>query len=268
MTEKAMERDEAMLVDKATNLRHDHFTRVLAYWCDRADSEGTEATAEQQREARSFHLSKTFDGTWVGDIVLDPIGGAVVSNQLKRLDRELYEADWAEARERLGDGATATDLSRTATQRRADALVEMARRSGTAPADGRRPEPLFSVLVGYESFAGRICELADGTMVTPGRVARWLDEAWIERVVFDGPSRVIDVGVQRRLFTGATRRAIQIRDRECFHQFCDLPAEDCQVDHVEPHAAGGETTTGNGRPGCGFHNRGRHRRDDEPPAPP
>jgi len=43
----------------------------------------------------------------------------------------------------------------------------MARRSGTAPADGRRPEPLFTVLVGYEAFT-RICELANRTVVSPG----------------------------------------------------------------------------------------------------
>ncbi|MGH9247589.1 MAG: hypothetical protein ACRD29_25425, partial [Acidimicrobiales bacterium] len=39
----------------------------------------------------------------------------------------------------------------------------------------------------------------------------------LERVVFDGPSRVIDVGPHRRLFDGATRRSVAVRDRECFH---------------------------------------------------
>ncbi|MGH9158268.1 MAG: DUF222 domain-containing protein [Acidimicrobiales bacterium] len=268
VTTQAMARDEQMLVDKAKALRFDSFRRVLSYWCDHADPEGSEDKAENQVEARSFHLSTTLGGTWVGDLVLDPVRGAVVSNQLKRIEQELFEADWAEARQRVGDGALATELSRTGTQRRADALVEMARRAGTAPVGGRRPEPLFSVLVNYESFAGRICELADGTVVSPGSLVRWLDEAWIERVVFDGPSRVIDVGVARRLFTGATRRAVEIRDRECFHEFCDVPAEDCQVDHIEPYAAGGQTTTGNGRMACGCHNRGRHRPPPDQPHPP
>ena len=145
-------------------------------------------------------------------------------------------------------------------QRRADALVEMARRAGSVPAGARSPEALFSVLVGYETFAGRICELADGTVVAPGALVRWLGQAWVERVVFDGPDRVANVGLRRRIFAGATRRAVEVRDRECFHPFCDLPAEDCQVDHVEPYAAGGLTTEENGRPACAFHNRERHRR--------
>ena len=196
---------------------------------------------------------------FVGDLVLDPVSGTIVSEALRRIEDELFAADWAEARRRKGEEATAIDLPRTASQRRADALVEMARRAGTAPRDGRRPEPLFTVLVGYESFAGPMCELADGTLVTPGTLVDWLGEAWVERVVFDGPSRVIDVGVARRLFTGATRRAVEVRDRECFHDTCDQPAERCQIDHIEPWATGGRTVAANGRPACGFHNRARHR---------
>ncbi|MGI9021994.1 MAG: HNH endonuclease signature motif containing protein [Acidimicrobiales bacterium] len=96
-------------------------------------------------------------------------------------------------------------------------------------------------------------------MVTPGSLGDWLDEAWVERVVFDGPSRVIDVGVQRRLFSGATRRAIEIRDRECFHEFCDVPAEACEIDHPLRYSEGGPTTQDNGRPACAFHNRARER---------
>jgi len=116
------------------------------------------------------------------------------------------------------------------------------------------------VLVDYETLAGTICELANGVAVTPGSLLRYLDRAWVERVVFGSPSRVIDIGVRRRLFTGATRRAVEVRDRECFHDLCDIPAEDCQVDHIEPYAAGGLTTQDNGRAACGYHNRGRHRR--------
>ena len=95
-------------------------------------------------------------------------------------------------------------------------------------------------------------------MVSPGALVPYLDGAWIERVVFGGPSRVIDVGVQRRLFEGATRRAVEIRDRECFHDCCEDRFEHCQVDHVEPYAAGGLTVQANGRVACGFHNRRRH----------
>lgn len=187
----------------------------------------------------------------------------MVASALGRIEQQLWEADWAEARKRVGPGVCSSDLARTAAQRRADALVEMARRS-TAVAEGARPaEPLLSVFVGYETFAGRICQLANGTVVTPGSLVEWLPAAEVERVVFDSPSRVIDVGVRRRLFDGATRRAVQCRDRQCFHPYCELPAEVCEVDHVVPFSEGGTTTADNGRVACAFHNRQRH----PPPRP-
>lgn len=134
-------------------------------------------------------------------------------------------------------------------------------RSRAMPAGSRTPEPLFTVLVDYQTLAGRICELANGMVVSPSALVPYLDAAWIERIVFDSPSRVIDVSVKRRLFTGASRRAVQVRDRWCYHPTCEIPAEDCEIDHIEPYAAGGLTVTDNGRPACDFHNRNRR---DEP----
>ena len=144
-------------------------------------------------------------------------------------------------------------------------MVDMARRS--APR-GRRgaARPLFTVLVGCQAFA-QLCELADGTVVTPGQLVAHLGEADIERVVFDGPSRVLDVGVRQRLFTGATRRAVEVRDRACWHPSCDVPAPRCDIDHIQPYETGGPTVQANGRCSCRFHHRQRHLRDSGPSPP-
>src|SRR5205823_6146382 len=215
--------------------------RALAYWCQRADPDGTEQRASAELDARRLHLSQGFGGTWVLDGVFDPVGGAVPEGALGRIEADLFQADWAEARARAGGGVCAADLARTPAQRRADAMVEVARRARALLPGARLPEPLFCVFVGYETLAGRICELANGTVVTPGSLLPWLGEAWAERVVFDGPDRIKNIGVRRRIFTGATRRAVEVRDRECYHEFCELPADDCQIDHVQPYAAGGLT---------------------------
>ncbi len=260
VTENDFDRDEKSLVDDAMRLRFSSFARVLAYWMYHADPDGAEDEAARQRERRRLHLSQSFEGLWFLNGILDPIQGAIVAKALTRIEKELFDADWAEAKKRLGRDPKVGELGRTPAQRRADALAEMTRRAFTAPADGRRPEPLFSVLVGYETFAGMCCELASHTMVTPGSLLAWLNEAWVERVVFESPSRVIDVGELRRLFTGATRRAVELAGKTCFHPTCEVPAEDCQIDHVVPHSAGGPTTQDNGRPACDFHNRERHRR--------
>ena len=76
--------------------------------------------------------------------------------------------------------------------------------------------------------------------------------------------------------TGAVllRRAIEVRDRSCYHPSCDAPPERLEIDHIHEHAKGGPTTQINGRPACGFHNRWRNQHpgaDDDPDdglAPP
>jgi hypothetical protein len=134
----------------------------------------------------------------------------------------------------------------------------MAVRARCVRKGARRPKPLFTVFVGYETFKGRICELSNRTVVTPGALVPYLSEAMIERAVFDARSRVIDLGEQR-CFTGATRRAAELEGLECFEDTCEVPAEDAQIDHIIEAAKGGPTRTWNGRPACGFHNRARNR---------
>jgi hypothetical protein len=108
------------------------------------------------------------------------------------------------------------------------------------------------------TFAGPLCELASGTVVTPGQLVPWLSEAYIERAVFDGPNRVIELGQRSRFFTGGLRRAIEIRDRVCQGDDCGTPAEDCQIDHIHEYEDGGETTQANGEARCGPSNRHKH----------
>jgi hypothetical protein len=263
-TQDALERDEETLVREGCRLgRFEDFVKLVDSWEQLADPDGTEEAAEERRNRRDVYLVPSIDGSYLGQMTLDPISGAIVSNELKRLEDELFEQDWKEARARLGFDPTVSDLARTPSQRRADALVEMATRSRTAPAGGIRPAPLFSVLVDFPTLGGRICELEQGIAVTPGSLVPWLDRAYIERAVFEPPDRV-QVSATARLFTGATRRGIQLRDRECTHPYCDRPAVDCQVDHIQPYGQNGPTIQQNGRLLCGFHNRLRNQR---PPPP-
>jgi hypothetical protein len=266
-TEAAMVRDEHMLVEQAAQMGFEDFYRALSYWKQLADPEGAEDADMARLASRNVFLEPSVDGVWLGQITLDPISGSIVANELNRLESEMFEADCAEARERLGRSPRLDELTRTSGQRRADALVEMATRSRTAPADGIRPAPLFSIFVGYETVHGRICELENGTVLAPASLDRWMDSAYFERAVFSLGGRV-DVSVRARLFTGGTRRALELRDRMCTHPYCYEPAENCQADHIEPYAEGGATTQENGRLLCGFHNRLRNQRPPPLGRPP
>ncbi|HEY7946298.1 MAG TPA: DUF222 domain-containing protein, partial [Acidimicrobiales bacterium] len=249
-TEDVLRRDEEMLVEQAAELRYDAFVKAAAYWKHRADPEGVNDDDEKRRARRDVYLERSFDDMWLGKITLDPVNGSIVGEELRRLEQEMFEADWAAAREALGRDPAGSDLPRTPGQRRADALVEMATRSRTAPSDGHRPRPLFTVLIDFDS----LCELADGTVLAPGALLPWFDTATFERVIF-APDGRIQVSSRARLFTGATRRAIEIRDRECMHPYCDIPAGSCQIDHIVPVAKGGLTVQENGQVLCKFHNR-------------
>ncbi len=170
-TEASMQRDEGMLVAQAAQMGFEDFYRALSYWKQLADPDGAEAGDEDRKAARNVFLESSFTGMWLGQMTLDPVSGTIVAGELNRLEHDMFEADCAEARERLGRTARLDELARTSAQRRADALVEMATRSRTAPADGIRPAPLFSVFVGYETLHGRICELENGTVLSPAALA-------------------------------------------------------------------------------------------------
>jgi hypothetical protein len=244
---------EAALVDEVAGLRYHQARRVIDYWCQRADADAADDRAARDRENAHLHASTTIDGQVVIDGVLDAVRGAIVTNELKRLEHELYLTD------------TRAGIVRTASQRRADALVEMARRS--TGATGTPARPLFTVVVGDESLA-RVCELGNGTVIAPGALLPWMCTAMLESVIFDGRSTVISVS-HKRTFTGAIRRAIQVRDRHCQHASgCDQSAEDCDVDHIVPHGHGGPTSQFNGRLACPPHNRHADKREcDARPLP-
>lgn len=143
---------EADLVAAAQNLGFDEFCRAVRAWRDFVDPDGAEKRAEEQDQRREAHASRTFEGMVRIDAWLDAIGGTEFLAELHRLEETMFEGDWAEARARVGDGACASDLWRTAPQRRADAFVEMARRSATVDTPGRPPKWVLNVMMGYATF--------------------------------------------------------------------------------------------------------------------
>jgi hypothetical protein len=267
-TAEVFDTDHKVLLDVARESSFTDFRRACDLFTQIVDPDGAEDRAEADRQARELHLSESLDGIWFGRMTLDPISGEIVATTLRMIEQDLFEHDWKTAKARLGRDPLIMELDRTPAQRRADALVEMATRARTAPAGGRRPAPLFTVVVGLETLKGRVLELFNRTVITPGTAAQWLTDAYVERVVFDSPSRVIDVGAQRRFFRGAVRRAIEVRDRTCYHPSCDAPPERLQIDHIHEHAEGGETTQENGEPACGFHNLLKNKRPRPDPDDP
>lgn len=261
---------EAYLVDLARTERFDDWKLVCDHWLAAADPDGPEQERSRDDDLRRFGIPEGLDGVGHPHGRLTRLATATVTGALGAIERELLDADVAEARAIHGEEMTLAHLARTPAQRRHDALVEMAVRAMAAPADGKRPAPLVTVVVDYPTLAGRVCELAGtGTLVAPGDIASLLgrDDTLIERVVFDGPNRVRDISTART-FRGVLRRIVQVMHRRCGHGTCFVPSHDCQVDHVVPWSEGGGTTQANGRPGCGPHNRWWYEHPEHRPPPP
>ncbi len=198
-------------------------------------------------EQRDLSISKTFEGLVAINGVLDPLGGETVMAALHALS-----------------GPSGTDDLRTAGQRRADALVELSRRSlafGDLPlVGGERPHvsaivPLAEV---EERSGAEPGELGWTGPVSGALIRRILCDAAVTRVVVDGASQPLDVGRATRVVPAGLRKAVAIRDRHCQWPGCDVPAVWCDCHHIVFWSRGGRTCVSNLIMLCGYHHTRLH----------
>ena len=146
---------------------------------------------------------------------------------------------------------------RTATQRRADALVELCdrvMREGTLPAQGGQPTQLV-ITTRLETIRDGLGVAGDdsGAPLSANTVRRMACDAAILPAVLNGGGQVLDVGRTRRLFTGPLRRALAIRDRGCAFPGCDRPVRWTDGHHIISWLNGGTTDVDNGVLVCRVH---------------
>jgi hypothetical protein len=170
--------------------------------------------------------------------------------------RNLIEA-LAKADHTGADLAAGGDM-RTADQRRLDALMEVIRAyttSGDGPANGG-DRPRVNLLLDLRSLTEGLKPavlLESGEQISAEQARLLACDADILPVVCNGKSQPLDVGRQQRLFSGALRSALAVRDRGCSFPGCDRPPRDCDAHHLVPWWDGGETSLANGTILCRFH---------------
>ena len=266
---------EPLLCEQARTLNYTAFEKAVSYWEQLvdADSADDEATLKEQR--REFHASMTLDGMGRLDGWLDPIGFEEFRNALDRIETELFNNDMQLAQSEHNP-PEAISLWRTHSQRRADALVEMARRATAMTADAKTPEPLVIIHMDKPTFetglnqtlgitgfntnngaepANTLCETDNGTVITATQGVEQALKGHIRRLVYESPGVILDYGRSKRLFTGALRQAIQARDRTCKHPGCQQPARQCEIDHITEWQHGGTTSHTNAHTRCSYHHR-------------
>ncbi len=164
--------------------------------------------------------------------------------------------------------AKALDLRRTQSQRRADALLAMARAAAACPPWMDRPLPLVNYLIDDATFdatlageridplryRGVVCRSQSGHELNPSDVVKLALMGHVRRVVYEAKSVIIDMGRKQRLFKGASREAVMLLATCCAWVGCDAKAEWCQADHSISWKQHGPTVPRNGGPLCRRHN--------------
>jgi Domain of unknown function (DUF222) len=196
---------------------------------------------------RSLTLTDNGDGRIRVTGWLTPVAAAAVTEALDPLCKP---------------GAAGVD-GRTATQRRADALVAVCRLSlkcGNLPDNGGdRPQVVITMRL--ETLRDQIgaATLDTGSRLSATEARLAACDAGIVPAVLGGRGQILDVGRERRTFTGPLRRALVLRDGGCAFPGCDRPPRWADGHHIKHWADGGPTCLANAVLLCGHHHRLIHR---------
>jgi Domain of unknown function (DUF222) len=205
--------------------------------------EDADAAAQRRYDDRWVTLSSTIDGMTSIQGMLDPESAATINAAIAPLLVPTVEDD------------------RTAAQRRADALTELARlamRHGGLPDHGGE-RPQITALIPYDQLFGQLTNsdpstaTINGQPVTPATIRRLACDANLIPAVLGSANEVLDLGRSTPTWNRAQRRARRITDKGCVWPGCHTDLARCQIHHLDHVEHGGPTDLNNGAHLCTFH---------------
>jgi hypothetical protein len=272
---------EPVLLEAAGRLDPPTLRKVVHHLVEVADPDRAQARVERQYARRGLWASPTLEGMVAIDGLLDLEAGETLLTALEPLARP----------------ASAED-DRSGSQRRADALTELARRAlegGRLPnSGGVRPQLTVTIeLASLLGQAGLPGGHGDWTGPLPAETVRRLacdatltrvlvtrqsaqDDTGDDRRAGDLPARLraairllppalggaptqpLEVGRATRVVSAAQRTALAVRDGGCRFPGCDRPPAWCEAHHLRHWLHGGATDLGNLVLLCRAHHRAVH----------
>jgi len=242
---------EPILVQTAKHVAPKELHRVVRYATDALDGDDGSAADATDHASRGLHLPTTIGGIAVLD-------GRFAADQAEILCTALDEEM---QRDRV------PDETRDPAQRRADALVNICRRSldNGELGSSRNVRPHLLTVADLERLDGT-AELVSDARIEAAHLGR-LSKATLDRIACDcdisrvltnGRSEIIDVGRATRVISPALWKALVARDRHCTHPGCTKPPGWCEVHHDIPWQHGGKTSPANCRLLCWHHHHLHH----------
>ncbi len=265
--ESARRATEAALLEAAASLDPGRLRHAARHAAARVDPGGSGDLAAQEKSARSRRELVVFanrDGMHTLAGSLDVEGAAILAAALDPLSAP---------RPSSADGPD----PRTPSRRRADALIELARRAlaaGDLPdCGGDRPQVIVTMTL--EQLRVRLddatsSEAAGTGAAGPGAAdvgvgvgsrvplsiasaRRIACDAQVIPVLLGSAGEVLDLGRGARTANRAQRRALVQRDGGCAFTGCGRPPAWCDAHHIRAWAAGGRTDLANLVLLCGHH---------------
>ncbi|HLS49537.1 MAG TPA: DUF222 domain-containing protein [Actinomycetaceae bacterium] len=259
---------ERFLLDHARQLPASEFRHLVRNWSLRADPGLGDRSWRDDSGLSYVTLAPTLDGYHLSGW-LDTASGKLLETAIG-----------------AAAGPPTANDPRTASQRRADSLVQLAKHaldSGDLLPHARI-RPHLSVTVSYdtlqalaESMSGNDDTIGseldtrklvghapatfdDGEPLPPALLARLACDSELSRIVFGPKSTVLDVGRTQRIFPAHHVRAITARDRHCQYPGCYTPPGYCEVHHsMWWYKHGGKTSVDKGILLCWHHHTVIHR---------
>jgi hypothetical protein len=252
-TSAAFVADQDTLVAAAAAVHIDDLPRVVRVWLAHTDPDGTDP--HDGRQDQEVHLHQVLDGPFALTGTLDARGGQELAGALQRAMADLRPGQHADGR------------PMTPAQRRAEALVELARHylGRNAPSTGmggpaRGSQPRITVLTNPTDLSlGLGARCRDGTWLNGEQVRQLLCDATVQAALTDATGNLLRTYASARFPTATLRNSVMARDRRCRFHGCDRPASVCDVHHVVHDEHGGRTEPGNLVLLCGRHHALLHR---------
>jgi uncharacterized protein DUF222/HNH endonuclease len=226
--------DETTLLAQAETLSLKRFRIECAHVRHAADRQAFLADQVFDHDWRVLQMRPCGDGGLELHGYFDGEGGALVRTALEPL---------AEKR--------GSDDDRPRDQRCADALVELCSHSldtGRVPqrASQRSHVQVITTLETLLDLVGAPGgDMEYAGVIAGATVQRLACDATVTRILVDAKSAVVDVGRSQRVVPGATRRALNVRDKGCRWPGCDRTASWTAAHHVIHWTHGGVTDLDN-----------------------
>ena len=258
-----VEKAEAFLAQKATELRPDQLEKVADRLTSTLNPDGT--FSEDYRAAqRGFQWCgrQRADGMSIARLVATPELRAMLEAWLAAFAApgmcnpdDQSPTDTGEPVQTAQDNDT-----RTHPQRQHDALAALVRGQLGDPTLGQHNGLPVTVIVSttleqLQSGAGQAVT-GGGTLLPMRDLIRMASHAWHYLCVFDNHTeRALYLGRSKRIATADQRIVLHSKDRGCTAPGCDIPGYLCQTHHVEEWADGGTTDIDRLTFACGAHHR-------------